>query len=782
MKPGSVNMKTYHIHISGLVQGVGFRPYVFRKAIEAGLKGLVFNSKDGVHIEINAGENDARSFYNNIIQSPPANAIITSHTFRQSLQKEYVNFTITTGEDNTQPDLLIPPDYAVCTDCRNEITDKINRRHLYPFTTCLHCGPRYSIIRQLPYERINTSMKAMTMCSDCSNEYGDVLDRRHYSQTNSCNSCAIQMHLYDSSRNELSNEPAEIFNRLQTALLAGSIVAVKGIGGYLLLCDACNENAIRNLRRRKQRPAKPFALLYENISMAEKDVNITVEERKLLESKVAPIVLCPVKKKPSTGINSDAIAPGLCKIGLMLPCSPLLLIISKEFGKPLVATSANLSGSPVIYMDADALLKLPGIADLILSFDREIVVPEDDSVMQVNATGGKIILRRSRGLSPNYFPLPFTNLNECTLAMGADLKSAFALQNRDTLYVSQYLGNQENIDSQQAFTKTAGHLLNLLQATPGVLLADKHPGYHVTQHAKDLAIKYELPLKEIQHHKAHFAAVLAENGLLESDKPVLGFIWDGAGFGDDKQVWGGECMIFENKDIQRLAHLDYFPQLLGDKMSREPRLSALSLLKRFPDKLTMLKPHFSETEWKFYHQLVSQPASLLTSSMGRLIDAVAALTCTCQVNTFEGEAAMKLESLARNCAEPVTIPYPVTLEKNRLNISMMLFEITEDINDGIAAGFIAKKFFYSLACAVGTVSEQTGIDSIAFSGGVFQNALLTDMIIAQYSNNKQLYWHQQLSPNDECIGFGQLACYHIMKLQENETQLKTGEQYQPVLT
>ncbi len=782
MKPRSVNMKTYHIHIKGLVQGVGFRPYVSGKAKAAGLKGIVYNSNDGVHIEINAGENEARSFYNDVITYPPSNAIIISHSIRQTHLKEYDNFTITTGEEKTQPDLLIPPDYALCNNCRNEITDKKNRRHLYPFTTCLHCGPRYSIISELPYERINTTMAALTMCSDCKNEYEDILDRRYFSQTNSCKNCAIPLHLYDKTGSELSDDPAAIFNLLQTALQAGAIIAVKGIGGYLLVCDACNEKAIYTLRQRKQRPAKPFAVLYENISMAVKDVNITIEEKKLLESKEAPIVLCPVNKIPASGIISDAIAPGLGKIGVMLPCSPLLLIISQTFEKPLVATSANLSGSPVIYKDADALLKLPGIADLILSFDREIVVPEDDSVMQVNATGGKIILRRSRGLSPNYFPLPFTNLNECTLAMGADLKSAFALQNRDTLYVSQYLGNQENIDSQQAFTKTAGHLLNLLQATPGVLLADKHPGYHVTQHAKDLAIKYELPLKEIQHHKAHFAAVLAENGLLESDKPVLGIIWDGAGFGDDKQVWGGECMIFENKDIQRLAHLDYFPQLLGDKMSREPRLSALSLLKRFPGKLTMLKPHFSETEWKFYHQLVSQPASLLTSSMGRLIDAIAALTCTCQVNTFEGEAAMKLESLARNCAEPVTIPYPVTLEKNRLNISMMLFQITEDINDGIAAGYIAKKFFYSLACAVGTVSEQTGIDSIAFSGGVFQNALLTDMIIAQYSNNKQLYWHQQLSPNDECIGFGQLACYHTMKLQENETQLKTGEQYQPVLT
>lgn len=767
-------MKTYHIHIKGLVQGVGFRPYVFREAALRGLNGIVYNSKDGVHIEINASEDEARSFYKQIIQAPPSNAILTSHTFVESGMNAYESFTITTGEGDTQPDLLIPPDYALCNNCRNEITDRKNRRYRYPFTTCLHCGPRYSIIRELPYERINSSMAIFSMCSDCKNEYEDMSGQRHYSQTNSCMHCAIPMHLYDKSRTEVSNVPADIFRLTDNALKAGNIVAVKGMGGYLLLCDACNETAITLLRERKHRPLKPFALLYCDIAMAVQDVVISTEEKKALESKVAPIVLCKLKENPASGIISEVIAPGLDKIGLMFPSTSLLQIISHDVGMPLVATSANLTGSPIIFNDADALEKLPGIADLILSYDREIMIPEDDSVMQVNATGGNIILRRSRGLSPNYFPSPFTNLNECTLAMGGDLKSAFALQTRDSLYVSQYLGNQENLDSQHAYTQTVGHLLALLQAKPSVLLADKHPGYFVTHYARELAIKYDLPLYEIQHHEAHFGAVLAENGLLETKKPVLGFIWDGTGYGDDNQVWGGEIMIFENNDIQRLAHLDYFPQLLGDKMSREPRLSALSILKQLPGKLSMIKPHFSETEWKYYHQLIGQPATLLTSSMGRLIDAIAALTGTCQVNTYEGEAAMKLESLARCCNEAVTTPYPIVPEKNRLNISMLLHEITEDIQHDIPARYIAKKFFYSLSCVVGILSEQTGIDNIAFSGGVFQNALLTEMIIAKYANNKQLFWHQQLSTNDECIGFGQLACYHIMKLQEKKASLKTG--------
>ena len=774
MKLPARNMKTYHIHIRGLVQGVGFRPHVYRVAAASGLKGIVYNSKDGVHIEINAANDEAHFFYKQIIQSPPSNAIITSHTICVTTKKFYESFTITTGEADTHPDLLIPPDYALCINCRDEITDTKNRRYRYPFTTCLHCGPRYSIIRELPYERINTTMATFTMCSDCNNEYEDMLGRRHFSQTNSCINCAIPMHLYDKAVTEVSNQPAEIFSMVETALRAGNIVAVKGIGGYLLVCDACNENTIHLLRERKHRPLKPFALLYYDVAMAVQDVFISNAEKKALQSKVAPIVLCNLKESAASGIISNAIAPGLGKIGLMLPSTGLLQMISQDFGKPLIGTSANLSGSPVIYKDTDALEKLPGIADLILSYYREIMVPEDDSVLQVNATGHEIILRRSRGLSPNYFPSPFTNVNECTLAMGGDLKCAFAIQLGKTVYVSQYLGNQENTDSQDAFTHTASHLMTLLQVKPTILLTDKHPGYFVTQHARDLAIKYDLPLKEIQHHKAHFGAVLAENGLLETKKPVLGFIWDGTGYGDDSQVWGGEIMVYENNDIQRLAHLDYFPQLLGDKMSREPRLSALSLLKQLPGKLSMLKPHFSETEWKYFHQLISQPASLLTSSMGRLIDAIASITGTCQVNTYEGEAAMKLESLARSYSEPVTNPYPVTLEKNRINISMMLYEITQDIILGIPVAFIAKKFFYSLAGIIGSISEQTGIASIAFSGGVFQNALLTDMINSLYANEKELCWHQQLSPNDECIGFGQLACFHMMKLQEKEAQRQNG--------
>ena len=766
-------MKTYHIHIKGLVQGVGFRPHVYRLAENAGMHGWVSNTKDGVHIEFNAEEINAQDFYREIIRLTPPNSIIISHSIREVTEKIFNSFSITTGNGNMQSDLLLTPDFAICDICKKEILNSKDRRYHYPFTTCLHCGPRYSIIKELPYERINTTMSEMAMCNNCLNEYHNIHNRRHYSQTNSCNNCSIQMHLYESNGTQISHDKADILIQVNKALTKGAVVAVKGIGGYLLLCDATNEDTIFTLRRRKQRPAKPFAILFADIESANTAVYISASEEKLLQDKSAPIVLCRLKQDQQTGICIEAIAPGLDKIGLMLPCSPLLVLIISAFKKPLIATSANVSGSPVIYKDEDALELLPAIADLILSYDRDIVVPEDDSVLQVSETGIKIILRRSKGLAPNYFPNSFTNIKECTLAMGAELKSAFAIHSPENLYISQYLGNQENVESQLAFTQTAGHLLKLLQVKPALILADKHPGYFVTQRAREIAVELNIPLIEVQHHKAHFAAVLAENGLLGSTEPVLGVTWDGAGYGDDRQVWGGEFFVFENNDIQRLAHIDYYPQLLGDKMNREPRLSALSLLKNSPLKHAVLRTHFSDKEWKFYSQLIEQTPVLLTSSIGRLIDAIASLTGVCQINTFEGEAAMKLEATARSCELPVHDYYPVLQKNNRLDLSMLLQEILNDIDNHADKNFIAKKFFFSLAILIGQVSDHFAIDLIAFSGGVFQNALLTDMVNELYKHKKKLFWHRQLSPNDECIGFGQLAVYHILKQNGNLTSLQT---------
>lgn len=759
-------MKSYHIHIGGQVQGVGFRPYIYNLAEQMNVKGWISNSNDGVHIELSAEEEIAAQFYQTIIQSPPSHSIIAHHHIHEIPLQEFSSFFIKKSITGNKPDLLFTPDIAICDECKREVLQNDNRWFDYPFATCLHCGPRYSIITSLPYDRINTTMAPLALCNDCEREYNDVYNRRHYSQTISCTQCAIPMHLYNSSGNEISNDNTTILSTLNNLINEGNIVAVKGIGGYLLICDATNDFSVTTLRKRKHRPAKPFALLYPGIDTIKSDAELSEKEIEALQNTAAPIVLCTLKPEPATKICTDLIAPGLKKIGVMLPYTPLLLLISTAFKKPLIATSGNISGSPIIYKDADALLSLNEVADYILTYEREIVMPQDDSVMQFTANDRKIILRRSRGLAPTYYPNPFKT-NETLLAMGGELKSSFAITNRQNLYVSQFLGNQESVESQQAYTETADHLLKTLQAKPERILVDSHPGYFVSSLGNEKATHENIPVHSIQHHEAHFGAVLAENNLLQPDDPILGVIWDGTGYGNDKQIWGGEFFIYEEHEMHRVAHLDYFSQLLGDKMSKEPRLSALSLLKNFPQKQNLIEKHFSDEEWEFYQKQIQQPGQLLTSSMGRLLDGLASILGICQLNSYEGEAAMKLEALASGYRNHSFEYYPITLTNSRLQHNVMLPYIFEDLEKKEDIPLIAWKIFCSLAKAIENVSNYFDIHKIVFSGGVFQNKLLVHLVNMLLSEKKELYFHRQLSPNDECIGFGQIACYEILKMKQS---------------
>ena len=755
-------MHTYHIHINGLVQGVGFRPFVCRLAAAFNLTGWVSNANDGVHIECTTSPQTAELFYKKIIHHPPSNAIITHHHFDEVAPKKFTDFNIRHSTKKNKPELLLTPDIALCDACREEIFTDTNKRYHYSFTTCLQCGPRYSIITDLPYDRENTTMHHLPMCNACTTEYNDINNRRHYSQTNSCCDCAIPMHLYNATNNCISNNADQIHEIIISALNDGSVVAVKGIGGYLLLCDAANETAIHELRTRKHRPAKPFALMYADIEMAAKDAELSSIEVDALHEKSAPIVLCRIKQEETNGICRQAIAPGLDKIGLMLAYTPLLLLIAAAFGKPLIATSANISGSPILYKDEDALENLFEAADYVLTFDRDIVAPQDDSVLQFTNNGQRIILRRSRGLAPNYFPNPFQLRDGVVLAMGAELKSAFALLDRTNLYISQFLGDQGIVESETCYKDTLAHLCNLIKADPEHIIIDKHPDYFVSQYGKQIAFTENISLTSVQHHHAHFGAVLAENNLLKNKEQVLGFIWDGTGYGDDGQIWGGEVFLFENNEINRVAHLDYFPQLLGDKMSKEPRLSALSLLKNLPNQQLIIQNDFSKKEWQYYQQLLQQPVGLLTSSMGRFLDGIAAMLGIRLYNSYEGEAAMQLEALARTCTTAASGYYAVSLLNDRLDWTVFLIDLLEDLQQKEDTALIAWKVFYSLAKMVEQIGKHFNIYKLAFSGGVFQNALLVDLLMEVLAAKHQLYFHQQLSPNDECIGFGQIACFSLM--------------------
>ena len=770
-------MPVYHIHINGLVQGVGFRPTVQQLAIQMGIDGWVRNGSDGVHILCKTNPENALAFYQQLLQSPPSNAIISKHHFELTQEDCVSGFHIVPSTKEQHSNMMLTPDLAPCDHCRKTIASNDNRRNAYAFTTCLQCGPRYSIVKALPYDRANTSMASMQQCPLCQEEYDRVTDQRHHSQTNSCKNCAIQMHLFKYPLQEISCTQDQIPTILSSYVQEGKILAIKAVGGYLLVCDASNQDAIARLRKRKQRPRKPFALLYADIEMLQADLSISATEMSALKEKSAPIVLCKIKKNTENNLDLAGIAPGLTRMGAMLPASPLLQLLANSFGKPMVATSGNLSGSPILYQDQKAKEWLLGIADYLLSYDREILAPQDDSLLQFSSRGQRIILRRSRGLAPNFYPIHFQLKREKILAMGAELKSSFAIATGEQIFVSQFLGDQQSLESQMAYEDALNQVSHLLDFEPSKILIDQHPGYQVSESGKKIATQSQIPLIGIQHHEAHFAAVLAENNLLGTQEPVLGFIWDGAGFGHDGQIWGGEVLIYDQKKFHRAAHLAYFPQLLGNKMNKEPRLSALSLLKEFPVAQKLIRKYFTETEWQFYQQLLSRPIEIQTSSMGRLIDAVACILGICPIAGFEGEAAMQLESLANQCTYPVYDAYHLPITNGIIDWKPLLQEIIHDWQQKEPNEVIAWKFFYSLAKAIAKVSSHFFIDKLAFSGGVFQNAILTDLIMEQLQHKRALFYHQQLSPNDECISLGQLAWYSHFYQAEHGKEKNTSIQY-----
>lgn len=769
-------MRTFQIHFEGQVQGVGFRPHVFQLASKMDLRGVIANGTDGVTIVVNGTKRECYTFYHELIFAPPANAIITKSSIEEIADQYFENFSILESTADAKPTLMVTPDLAMCEPCRQELHDSANRRYHYAFTTCLNCGPRYSIMERLPYDRENTVMNKFTMCSPCDNEYHNPLDRRHHSQTNSCSDCAIQMSLVDAEGKNLQFTQESIVADAVDLLRRGKIVAVKGIGGFLLMCDAGNSATVRTLRERKHRPTKPFAVLYPDLAMIKRDLFVSDAEEKTLTSKESPIVLLAVRPYLGSKLPLEQIAPGLNKVGVMLPYAPLFELLASKFGRPLIATSANVSRSPIVYTNEKAIEDLNGIADYFLLHNREIVVPQDDSVVQFAASGKSIFLRRSRGYAPTYLPRPFDE-PASALAMGSDMKSAFSLNDEGRLFVSQYLGDLESFDTQHAFHHTLSHLLALQQARPSRILVDQHPHYFSTELGKSIAEDLGVPLESIQHHQAHFCAVLAENKLLEDKEGTLGVIWDGTGWGEDKAVWGGEFFTYKSHHIERIGHLDYFDHLLGDKMSLEPRISALSLGGRRKEAEALLKPKFSSKEWELYRKILSQDKLPQTSSMGRLFDAVASLLGVCDQSSYEGEAALLLESLASREAGLNLSPW--TIDEHEPFTDEIIKNVIANLQDQVSRHEIAYQFHLTLVDWVALVATRQRSKKIAFSGGVFQNALLVDMLEQQLGNQFELFFHQQLSPNDENISFGQLAFLYVQNKKASKGEVP--EEFEVVL-
>ncbi|CAM4421874.1 carbamoyltransferase HypF [Zobellia nedashkovskayae] len=750
--------KTFQITISGQVQGVGFRPFVYGLANEFQLKGSICNNQDGVLIHINSSKAKATAFLAAILIKAPKISIIQSHFISETTFKNHDDFKIIPSGTNHQINTPLTPDFAICESCKSEIRDVNNRRFGYAFTTCTNCGPRYAVTTKFPFERSNTTVSAFAMCNNCKTEYANPYDRRFHSQTNSCEGCGIKLKLSAADGKLITTDSSEIIKKVSELILLGNIIALKNTNGYMLCCDANNKEAIERLRKKKQRPTKPFALLYPSIEKIKTEFEINKFEEQALTSSVGPIVVLNPKESLQD-LEKESIAPGLNQLGIMLPSSALLSLLIDEVKIPLIATSGNMHGSPIISMETDSIEKLSKVADYFLHHDLVISFPQDDSVVRF-AGEQQIILRRSRGLAPNYLKASFSS-NERMIAMGAHLKSTLGFAPNTNTYISPYFGNLDTYDVLTRYQESIAKYIALFQTQPDVVLIDSHPQYQSSILGLELAAKWNAKLISIQHHKAHFTSVLGEHGLFESKEKILGIIWDGTGLGDDNAIWGGEFFTYENKKIERLTHFEYVDWMAADKMAKEPRLSLISILPKSEREL--IKPKFSETEWKIYNKMLENN-NLKTSSVGRLFDAVASLLDIIDKATYEGEAAMLLENMAKNYKGNDFIDFLVDVDFEYVPVKTLISSIQKAKSEGISTSRIANSFIYTLALIILKIAKQNAYKTIACSGGVFQNSILVEKLsqLSQKQGIKSKF-NRILSSNDENISFGQLCYYHHIK-------------------
>ncbi|TFE67531.1 carbamoyltransferase HypF [Methylacidiphilum caldifontis] len=760
------DLVAWHLHLKGKVQGVGFRPFVYRIAKEKNLKGWVSNNTDGVHIYVEGRREDLKAFYHFVLTHYPPIALVTESSCWEEPLQGYNDFFIKESIKEGSSSVLLLPDLDICENCIQELHSPTDRRYGYPFITCTQCGPRYSIIFALPFDRQRTSMEPFKMCKDCQKEYEDPTDRRFFSQTNSCKECGIELFLRDNQKHLLSCGDRAIRDGAE-AILKGEVVAVKGIGGFLLIADAGNEQTLRKLREKKKRSHKPFALMFTDIQSVKEEVEIGEEEQNLLIARTKPIVILDRKKKNDSFVN-PLVAPGQDTLGVMLAYSPLHILLLEQVRKPVVATSANISGSPILTIDEEIFGFLGHLVDKVLTHNRQIVVPQDDSVLVLTPFYKQpIFLRRSRSYAP-FFSLGNLSLDKdvSLLAMGADQKGCLTICHEGNIYVSQYLGSLENFETEENYKKQLNYYFGLFNLNPDSIAVDLHPGYRSTEIGLSLGKERKIPSYYVQHHKAHFWAVLGENNLIDDPGPILGIIWDGTGFGEDGAIWGGEFFLYHEGKINRLRHFKYYPLLLGDKAIKEPRIAALGILWEM-GKEYFLREKFSSPDWHTYLKLLNQRRYFLCSSVGRLFDCVCSMIGSYDHSTFEGQAAIEVQKLATRYAKSFgtldRLPWKkFDFIKKRLNtqpqISLNSFFdwFIEAIRNHWPKEQLAFCFHYWLCLIILEVVHSFQIKKIALSGGVFQNGLLVDLLRFFCEGTLDLYSHQQLSPNDENISLGQL--------------------------
>jgi hydrogenase maturation protein HypF len=663
--------------INGAVQGVGFRPFVYRLANELNLTGWVCNSTMGVTIEVEGQTIRLEEFVNRLQAEKPRLSVINSFEYSFQTPVGYTDFKVKHSNQIGDKSALVLPDIATCPDCLKDISDPNNRRYQYPFTNCTNCGPRYSIIESLPYDRDNTSMKIFPMCEQCRQEYEDPANRRFHAQPNACPECGPHLELWDKQGKTLALHNDALIMACRE-IKYGQILAIKGLGGFHLVVDAANDQAIKRLRQLKARPKKPLALMYPNLETVKRDCELSSLEEELLTSPESPIVLL---KQRSNKISS-LVAPDNPYLGVMLPYTPLHHLLMTQLESPIVATSGNLADEPICIDETEALARLDNIADLFLVHNRPIVRHVDDSIVRV-MMGQLTIMRRARG----YAPLPI-NLRQpirSILAVGAHQKNSIAISKGKQVFISQHIGDLDNRLAYETFTKTINSLGGIYDFSPEIVACDKHPDYTSTQYARDSGIGH----KEIQHHFAHILSCMVENNL---DGPVLGVAWDGTGYGDNGTIWGGEFLKVENNSYSRSAYLRTFRLPGGEKAIEEPWRTSTGLLYElfgymlFDDsELQAFIPSDTKTKGLIHKMLEQNINSPITSSAGRLFDAVASLTGICQMTTFEGQAAMKLEFAAQSVKTDETYEFVIDNMNDSyiLNWEPMILSILKDLKTTI---------------------------------------------------------------------------------------------------
>ncbi|MCP9468818.1 MAG: carbamoyltransferase HypF [Nitrospira sp.] len=772
------------IDVEGTVQGVGFRPFVYRLARELDLAGWARNTTNGLMIEVEGHAATIEQFLHRLQADAPVSALVEAVTARAVLPCDQTDFSIHTSESMGRWALAVPPDLAVCADCLREFNDPSDRRFHYPFITCTQCGPRYSVITDMPYDRLRTTMKRFRLCTACQAEYEAVESRRFHAESIACPLCSPQVALWDECGREMV-QGGEAIAQAVSLLREGLILAVKGLGGFQLWVDAKSDEAVRRLRVRKQRPDKPFAVLFPSLEAARIHCVLSPEEEALLTSPTAPIVL--VRRRPDSSV-APAVAPGNPFVGALLPTTPLHHLLMQQLGQPMVATSGNRSEEPIVIDEREAVRRLGGIADALLVHDRPIARPVDDSVVRVCVDGQVsadrcesarpaqiMILRRARGYAPRAIRLRkcLASSNETVLALGGHLKNTIALLQQDRVWMSQHLGDLSTLEADHTFRQTVEDLQRLLHVTPSLVTCDLHPDYRSSILARELASQWSVPLATVQHHHAHVVSCMAEHGL---DGPVLGIAWDGAGYGTDGVVWGGEFLIARLDRFERFAHFRPFRLPGGEAAMKEPTRSAASLLwdlmgEQMPAQWLPFWQVTAMERERLATLLKSPAASPWTTSVGRLFDAVASLAGLCQKASFEGQAAMVVEFAAeRALANGETAGYPFDVVKvdsrgNRLVVDWrpMVNELVRDLQQGVSPERMTARFHHGLAQALVWIAQAAGLPHVVLTGGCFQNGLL--LSLARQGLEKAgfiVYCHRLVPPNDGGLSLGQAvvaACH-----------------------